>query len=185
MNDSREQTIGATALAADEARARFLVALRRARGHTCGQLPVDIDLRRKDQVAAFARGGWSRAETVGAWTDGPMSELLIVPDEAPQGAVDVVFEIADVLFSVRHGAQSATIAVNGAAQARWAFRNGEAWARQRTIVVPADDVTRLGAVLVTLHVHTPQPLMELGVRHDTRTLGIALRSVCVSDARVP
>ena len=68
--DGRARAALAMAAQPDDERTRVLVTLRRARGTTAGPLPLTLDLRRRETLAASALGGWSFAGSEGSWTDG-------------------------------------------------------------------------------------------------------------------
>jgi hypothetical protein len=179
--DGRVQALHAMALRPDEPRARFLVALRRARGRATDRLPLRIDLRDPAAFAAHALGGWWFGAEQGSWTDGPVAQLLVVPGEPPQGAVVVTLQLLDVLVDRRHPARAVTIDVNGAAAARWFFARDRPWERRRVLVVPEAAVGRLAGFLITLRVDPPhRPSPNAG--HDLRSRGIALGAVVLGAA---
>lgn len=179
---ARQQALLATAMRPEHAKTRFLVALRRARGMTSGQSPLVVDLRVPQSVADVALGGWSFGGSSGIWTSGPLAQLLIVPTEPPSGTGVVEFHLAEVLVNARHPTQMITIDINGAAEARWLFTHGQSWEPRRFVIVPKNAVERVSGFLISLRVHAPQQLQLLGVKHDIRSLGIALRCIVVRAA---
>lgn len=154
---------------------QFLATLRRARGRTLGALPLTLDLCDARTFTACSLGGWSFAEAAGTWTDGPLSQLLIVPDTPPSGDIAVTLEVGEVLLNPRNPTQSVAVDINGAAFACWAF-GAPPEAASRRIVVPGSAAAGLGAFLVTLRVARPQPLRSLGIP-DKRAPGVALRKI--------
>ena len=174
---AQDQARLATAMRPEDARTRFLVALRRARGMTSGQLPLVVDLRVLKSLANIALGGWSFAEGTGSWTSGPLAQLLVVPTEPPCRDTVIEFHIAQVLVTARHPTQMITIDVNGAAEARWLFMHDQPWEPRQIVIVPKNVVERLSGFLISLRVHAPLPLQSLGVKHDIRAFGIALRCI--------
>jgi hypothetical protein len=179
---AREQALLARAWRPEDAKTRFLVSLRRARGMTSGQLPLVVDLRDAQSLADIAVGGWSFAGKSGSWTSGPVAQLLVVPTEPPSGTGVVEFHIGEVLVNARHPTQMIAVDVNGGAEARWLFVHGQPWEPRRFVIVPKNAVERVSGFLISLRVHAPEQLQSLGMMHDTRSLGIALRCVVVRAA---
>lgn len=149
---------------------------------TSDQLPLVVDLRDPQSLADIALGGWSFAGNSGSWTSGPLAQLLVVPTEPPSGTGIVEFHVAEVLVNARHPTQVITIDINGAAEARWLFMHGQSWEPRRFVIVPKNAVERVSGFLISLRVHAPQQLQLLGVKHDIRSLGIALRCIVVRAA---
>jgi hypothetical protein len=177
--DARERARLAMALRPGDARTRFLVALRRARGSPSGRLPLFLDLRHRATLAAHAVGGWWSAGAAGIWTDGPTAQLLVVPNEAPRGNAVVEFDVGGALVSPGHPTQTVTADINGAAEARWTFTYGEPWEPRRFLIVPGAAVEHMGGFLITLRIHAPHALPSLSVSQGAHSVGIALRSISV------
>ncbi len=182
VSESRNRALMAIALRADDARTNFIAALRRARGATLAKWPLSIDLTDYSDFSACALGGWSFSDTVGSWTDGPISELLVVPTQPPRGNIVVAFHIGAALVTPGHPRQAVTPSVNGVSGTDWIFKFGDSWEPARQLLVDGAAVERLGAFLISFHIHMPHSLEALGVRNDPRTVGIALRGVTLRPA---
>jgi hypothetical protein len=142
-------------------------------------VPLFVNLRHRKTLDAHAVGGWWFAGSAGSWTDGPMAQLLVVPDDVPRGNAVVEFDIAGALVGPRHPTQTVTTDVNGAAEARWTFTHGQPWEPRRYLVIPAAAFERMGGFLITLRIHAPQTLQPLDARQGIRSIGIALRGITI------
>ncbi len=162
-----------------DARTRFKARLLRARGDDMGELPIALDLSRHDRFAAWALHGWSPPEPHGAWSVGPVAQLLIVPRVPPVAASTAEFEVTAAMAALEPAVQTVDVDINGAVSARWSLRP-QAAPGKYALSVPAAALVGLDAYLVTFRIRAPLSPLSLGRSGDARMLGIAIRWITVT-----
>lgn len=176
---ARQLALRSAAAKATDPRLGLRIELWRALGRFT-HLPLEIDFRTGGNSGDFAfGGGWSKPEAHGRWTVGPAAQIAAVLEPIPVEALAIEIELSGVFTAPRRLSQTVAIDVNGVEFAPWRFDHGGPHAMRRTLLVPADAVARLGAVLLTLDIAASDAPYFIGAGEDTRDLGIAVRRVAV------
>lgn len=162
-----------------DARTRFKARLLRARGDDAGDLPIAVDLTRPDLFAACALHGWSAPEAHGAWSVGPVAQLLLVPRVPPGAAATLGIEVTSASTAPGPSVQTVDVDVNGMVAARWTL-GPEPPPVKFALRVPPEALLALGAYLVTFRIHAPLSPQSLGRGDDGRLLGMAIRWITLT-----
>jgi hypothetical protein len=168
-----------SAAGTDDPSLRFRVLLRRAL--QCDDLPKVIEFGVGGNADDVILGsGWGNETGEGRWTLGPVAQMLIVTARPLRGDTSLTIEIANAFVAERYPQQTVALAVNGVALGQRRFGHGEPFERGWAVVVPANVVELLDALLVDIRPHAPARPADLGLEPDFRFLGIMVRRVRVN-----
>lgn len=158
---------------------RFRALLRRAL--QCGDLPKVVEFGFGGNADDVILGsGWGNETGEGRWTLGPVAQLLLVTERPLRGDMSLTIEITRAFVADGHPQQTVALAVNGVAFGQRRFCHGEPFERTWRLVVPANIVERLDALLVDIRTRTPARPADLGLGPDFRFLGIMVQRVYIS-----
>jgi 4-amino-4-deoxy-L-arabinose transferase-like glycosyltransferase len=151
---------------------------------TCGEPPpgnlFQADLRSR----AWAPFGWSRPESWGVWSDGPVAgAVLPTSADLARLAADPRLIVEARGFSPAGKPQSVEVLINGRAVATWTFQTDDGFVRKEA-VIPRSLLAAHGASFrLEFHLRDPISPHDLTPENaDSRRLGIGVRLIQLASA---
>ena len=134
---------------------------------------VDYSFAASRAPTTWELDGWGDTEPWGTWTVGPVARL--VPDIHVLPNRDLLLTAeASAFVSPAHPSVEATVRVNGAAVARWAFALGLS-DRPHSAEIARSVLERRMPPEISFEIALPASPLALGISSDGRELGLALR----------
>ena len=135
---------------------------------------TSIDFGLAGSSGAYRAGGWSGAEDLGTWTDGPYATLAAKMAGWPSR--DMILQVTARPFLVedRHSSLQVEVDVNGSIVDRWFYRyDRDRYSATRSARVPATLLANSPFIKVEFRIMEPASPKALGVDHmDDRNLGL-------------
>jgi hypothetical protein len=142
------------------------------------EIRAAVETTRDSRGTAILGTGWSSPEEAGVWTDGPEAELHFAIGRDLVGLPVVVELLVDPHLPPGAELRRVDVHADGRRVRRLVFAGIAAGMRPVTIrLVPRRP--EIDLALVVRHPHRPH---DIGASHDTRRLGLLLRSVTVRPA---
>ncbi|MCF3652081.1 hypothetical protein [Synoicihabitans lomoniglobus] len=149
------------------------------------EVPILIPLNHMVDFSEFGdserhlNGGWSHQETDFRWTVGPESGLQFFFKEMPETALHLSFSTF-TLLAPSQTKKTAEIFANDRLVGSWVFDTTDNDSI-RIVEIPPEAISPNRLLDLRLIIDPPSSPLSLGVNADSRPLGIAIRSITISN----
>jgi len=139
------------------------------------QLGLSITFGKGGTAEPYQKKGWSGPEEGFTWTDGNSSELLMKIDK-PKSDIIMTAALEPLTVPGKIGKQRVAININGKKAGEWSVNaSGE-----YKLNIPQDYLKGSG-LNITFELPDAASPLELGVSKDSRKLGLAIKSINLSE----
>jgi hypothetical protein len=139
---------------------------------------IEFDFSTKDLPIAFE--GFSGAEPIGRWTNGPDAKLSLSLPPGDDPVLLVSLDARAFLVPEKWPQQRVTVSVGGAAIATWQFQENQI--RRHAIALRRDTLADRSKLPLSLHLPDCAQPVAFGFKADQRFLGILVRRLILEEA---